>query len=286
VSWPLVLGVGPLPRLGWDGIVIGTACGHCVGGAIILGLMIRGRAGLHLRLTLLRPDRDLIRRLLRIGLPGGADQLAVVSCHLWYVSIINGLGDVATAAHAVGVRIESISYLPGFAFQIAATTLVGQYLGAKDYRRASRSVWVTLLWGGGVMVVAGAVMYAMPVGLARLFIRQEQAEVIALVAVLLPIVAWAMPALATISILGGALRGAGDTRLPLAFTFIGLILVRIPGAYWLAYESLTIPFIGVVVQGWNLGVPGAWYAMVVDAAVRCALIVFRFSHGGWKRVRV
>jgi putative MATE family efflux protein len=286
VAWSLVTGWGPLPALGWDGLAIGTTCGYFTGGYILLAILLRGRAGLRLERRGFVPDRDLIRRLLWVGVPGGGDVVAIVSCHLWYVSIINSLGTLATAAHGVGVRIESLAYLPGYAFQVAATTMVGQFLGAKDYHRASRSVLVTFLVGGGVMVAAGVVLYAAPAAMTRLFVRPEQTEVIALTASLLPIVALSMPALAVVSILGGALRGAGDTRWPLVFTFVGLLIVRIPGTYWLAHTTLHVPFLDMAIQGRGLGVRGAWYAMVTDVVVRCVLIAYRFWHGGWKRVRV
>ena len=185
-----------------------------------------------------------MRRLLRIGLPGGADMLAIVCCHLAYVSIINRLGDEATAAHGIGVRIESLTYLPGFAFQVAAATMVGQYLGARDPRRARRAVFDALWVGGGVMIAAGLFMYLAPEAITRFFVRDDQARVIELTTRLLPIVATAIPALAVVSILAGALRRAGDTRLPLVFTFVGLVLVRLPLAAYLAPCDVDIARLG------------------------------------------
>jgi Na+-driven multidrug efflux pump len=223
---------------------------------------------------------------LRIGLPGGGDQLAIVSCHLWYVSIINQLGKTATAAHGIGVRIESLAYLPGFAFQIAAATLVGQLLGARDARRAGRAVLVTLLTGGSVMLAAGLLLVLVPEPLVRIFVAKDKPELIALTAGLLPIVGAAMPALAVVSIVGGALRGAGDTRWPLVITLFGLILVRIPLTQFLAHDYVHVPLLDATLAGLNLGVAGAWYAMVIDASVRCLLILYRFFHGGWKRIEV
>jgi hypothetical protein len=105
---------------------------------------------------MLGPDRDLIRRLLRVGVPGGMDTLLIIFCHLWFVSVINRLGDLAAAAHGVAIRIESLAFLSGIAFQVAATTMAGQYLGARDHHRAGWSVLLACLVGGGVMATAGA----------------------------------------------------------------------------------------------------------------------------------
>ena len=273
VSWSLVLGLGPMPRLGWDGIAVGTAGGHALGGLLVIGLLLRGRSGLLIDLRRLRPDFDLIRRLLRIGVPGGADVMALITCHLWFVAIINQFGDVAAAAHGIAIRIESLAYLPGLAFQVAAATLTGQFLGARDYYRASRSVLMALLVGGGIMVTAGLVFFTAAEPLTRIFVRPDQPEVIALAASLLRLVAFAMPALAVTMILNGALRGAGDTRWPLFSSVSGAFGIRIPGAYLLTHY-------------FTFGVWGAWYAMMADVTLRCLIVTSRFVHGGWKRVEV
>ena len=286
LSFALVIGLGPFPELGWVGLAIGTACGHGMGGLIVLGLLLFGRAGLRLETRLLRPDRDLIRRLMRIGLPGGADVLAVLSCHLWYAAIINSLGTLQAAAHGLGVMIESMAYLPGSAFSVAAATMAGQYLGAGDSPKAVHSVLTACLVGMAVMSAAGLVFYFGADQLTGFFLRDDQRETAERTAALLRVVAFSMPSLALVMILTGALRGAGDTRWPLLFTFIGLLGIRIPGAYLLAWDEIQLPLVDVTIQCFNLSVIGAWYAMVVDTVVRSVLVVYRFWHGGWKGLRV
>ncbi|MCO6457582.1 MAG: MATE family efflux transporter [Pirellulaceae bacterium] len=282
----LVMGLGPFPKLGWDGLAIGTACGYLVGAAVILGLLVRGRAGLRLRWSLLRPDRELIGRLLRIGVPGGTDMLLVVCCHLWFVSIINSLGTLAAAAHGLGVRIESLAYLPGSAFHVAAATLTGQYLGAGDYRRAVQGVRMACLVGGGVMVSAGLLFFFCGEALTSVFLGSSNRATAELTVPLLKVVAVSMPSLALSIILTGALRGAGDTRWPLVFTLVGFLGVRIPAAYLLAWDEVPLSWLGLTLPGLGLGVMGAWYAMVADVVLRSLLVLWRFTHGGWSRLRV
>lgn len=281
VSTSLAIGLGPLPRLGWDGLAYGTACGYVVGGTIILTVLLRGRAGLRWRVSLMKFDGGLIRRLLRVGLPGGADVMSVLFCHLWFVRIIYGLGTEAAAAHGVGVRIESLAYLPGAAFAVAATTLAGQYLGADQPRRAVRSVLLSLLVGGGIMTVAAVMFFVGAEPLVRFFLGENRPVTADLAVNLMRIVAFATPALAVAMILTGALRGAGDTRWPLVVTLIGFLGIRIPLAYYLAWTPIELPLVGVIV-----GVVGAWYAMLVETLLRAVLIALRFWHGGWKRVKV
>lgn len=273
LSWSLSQGLGPMPKLGWDGIAIGTACGYLVGGLLVIWLFLRGRYGLRLRRSLLVPNAALIRRLLRIGLPGGGDMTAVILCQLWFVAIIYQLGDLAAAAHGVAIRIESLAFLPATAFQVAASTLAGQYLGAGNPRKAQRSVWMAVMVGGGVVSAAGVLFYVAAEPLTLLIVRADDAQVVSTAAPLLRMVAVAMPPFALATILSGALRGAGDTRWPLFFTMVGYLGVRIPLTYLLAHH-------------WGYGVKGAWMAMVADVCVRCLLVVWRFWHGGWKRVVV
>ncbi len=269
-SWRHDLG---LPEVGFAGLAIGSAVGYAAGGLLMLVLLLRGRAGLRIVPRLLRPDWGLLRRILRIGVPGGCDILMAVGCQLWFVSIIFHLGSTAAAAHGVAVRIESLGYLPGAAFQVAAATMAGQFLGARDPRRARHAVFVTCLVGGGVLTAAGALFFFGGEPLVRIFVSEQQTEVIALAAALLKIVAFAMPPFAVLTVLLGALRGSGDTRVTMYITAVGFLVVRIPLAY-----ALT--------RWWPLGVHGAWYAMLADLSVRGVLVYARFRHGGWQRVAV
>ncbi len=285
MSTALVIGWGPFPKLGWEGIALGTACAHGLGGLLIVVALAWGRHGLKLRPALFALDRELMRRLLRVGVPGGCDVLAVICCHMTYFSIIASLGTQAAAAHSLGVQIEALSYLPGSAFAIAAATLTGQYLGARDAARAVKSVlWATVL-GGGVMCAAGLVFYFGGGWLAAFFTGSVDDPTGQITAQLLRVVAITMPSLALVSILTGALRGAGDTRASLIITFVGLVAVRLPLATWLAHSSITLPG-GVTIAGWGLGVFGAWYAMVVDVSLRSVLVTIRYWQGDWKRIHV
>ena len=286
VSYGLLVGWGPLPAMGWTGIALGTAIGHCCGALILLGLLIGGRAGFHLRLSQMRPDWEMIRRLLRIGVPGGIDMLLVAICQLVFLRIILRLGDIPAAAHGLAIQIEALAYMPGGAFQIAAATLAGQYLGARDYYRAKRSVLMACAAASVIMVGAGVLFYVAARPLTEFFVEDQNEAVVPLASEVLRVIAFAMLPLAIMMVLVGALRGAGDTRWPLVFTFIGLLLVRLPLAVFFAYDEIAIPFTGVVLHGMGYGVVGAWYGAVTDICVRCGLMIARFWHGGWMRMQV
>ena len=272
VSYSLVVGFGPFAPMGWDGIALGTAAAHFVGGLLVLIMLLIGRSGLHLRIRLLKPDVGQIRRLLRIGIPGGTDTLLIISCHLWFLGLINALGDEAAAAHNVAIRLESLAFLPGAAFSLAATTLAGQFLGAGDFYRARRSVEMACLTACGIMMSVGVLFFFGGRPLADFFLDpQQDAQIARDAANLLRIASYAMLPLALHMVLTGALRGAGDTRWPLLFTLIGFLGVRIPATYLLTA---------------SYGVAGAWWAMLFDISLRCLMVVYRFRHGGWRKTVV
>jgi putative MATE family efflux protein len=292
LSAVLVTGVGPFPQLGWDGLAIGTTAGHFVGGLMILGCLLLGRGGLPIADFQHAPialpcmfDRIAIRRILRIGVPGGIDVWAVVGCHLMYAAIINSLGTLAQAAHGLGLQIEAMSYLPGSAFGVAAATLAGQSLGARDQRRAARGVLLCAGSAAAIMSAAGVLMFVAGEPIA-IFFTGQRSELTALVGRLLKVVAISCPALGVLTVVLGALRGAGDTRSTLVITFIGLVGVRLPAACFLAWPEVPIPFAEISIPGLGLGVIGAWLAMVADVILRSLLAAGRFALGGWKSVRV
>lgn len=286
LSTSLVIGWGPLPELGWKGIAIGTAAAYFTGGLLLLAVLLRGRAGLRLRLQEMRPDVPVIRRLLRIGLPGGADVLMILSCHLAYVAIINRLGTAASAAHGLGVQIEAMAYLPGTAFSVAAATMAGQFLGALDSHRAMRGVLNALTVGVGILTVAALIFYFGGGALTTFFTGDPHDPTGRETASLLKIVAFATPFLAVVQVLSGALRGAGDTRWPLAINLAGFLGVRLPAACLLAWPEVDMPLIGVTIPGFGLGVAGAWYAMTTDVILRALLFAGHFLRGSWKRTEV
>lgn len=278
LSWAFVVGAFGLPNLGLRGVALGTAVGEGTGGLIVLIALARGRSGLSLDLRGLRPAWGDVRRILRISLPAAGESAANSVCQLWFLSLINRLGETATAAHGVAIRCESIAFLAIGAFAVAASTLTGQYLGARRPDLARRAA--TTSWGIGAAVLCGlgAIIFLLARPMFDLFLGRGQPGVADLGVPVLRVVAFALPALATIAVLNGTLRGAGDTRWPLLIVLVGYLAVRLPLTYYLTYP----PSAGGA--GW--GLLGAWVAMLVDLNARAALVMARFLQGGWKSVRV
>jgi putative MATE family efflux protein len=278
VGWTLVLGLGPFPALGFTGIAVATASAEAVGGLVVLTVLARGRSGIRLDLRGMVPAWGRIRRILRISLPAAGESLTNTLCQLWFLGLINLLGPNATAAHGVALKCEAIAFLTVAAFSVPASTLTGQYLGARRHDQAARAARTA--WGMGVLAlgVLGLLLYTQAVPMFEIFLGGRQPPVAALGVPVLRVVAFALPALATINILGGALRGAGDTRWPWVIVLCGYLAVRLPLTY-----VLTTP---TAAGGLGWGLYGAWIAMFADLHVRGALVAARFLHGGWKHARV
>ncbi|TWT32104.1 Multidrug resistance protein NorM [Blastopirellula retiformator] len=290
LSTTLAFGWGPAPQLGWSGIAIGTAVAHVVGGGLVLLLLAGGRAGMQLHWRWLRPDREMIWRLVRIGLPSGANDALTLGCHLWYLGLINSMGTLTAAAHGLGVRCEGPSFLGAGAFAVAASTMTGQYLGAKDPVRAFRGTMNSLGAGMALVSAYGVFLYFGGDILTWLYLGKVEpgsanAETAALTVRLLKIVAFSTPFMAILAILAGALRGAGDTRFPFLITMIGHLGIRIPGVYIIALDTIPLPFFGDV-PGLGYGILGAWWVMVFDVVVRALLMTGRYWHGGWREIEV
>jgi Na+-driven multidrug efflux pump len=272
--------------MGLTGIALGTALSHTIGATAILIILARGRAGLKLQRHLFRPAFDLIRRLLRISIPASVDSLSMGACQLWFLSLVIAMGSTQEAAHGIAIRWESLGYLSGMAFATAASTLVGQNLGAKRPDEARRLGWCCFAWGCGIMCLMGAIFYTRAEAMFRLIAPNEsQVDVIEAGVPILQLVAFAMPALAAVIVFTGALRGAGDTRWPLLFTWVGFFIIRLPLAYLLTRDAIDLGSWGSI-RGYNCGLYGAWIAMFVDLWLRGLFFLLRFSSGRWQRIRV
>jgi putative MATE family efflux protein len=281
---PLAWGLGY--AFGFVGIALGTGVSHIIGCITLLVLLGRGRSGLKLNLARLVPDNGLIRRLLWVSVPAAIDSLSVAFCQLWFLGLVNRLGATAASAHGIALRWEALGFLSGGAFGTAAMTLVGQNLGARDPHRAARCGWTAFAIGGATMCAMGVLFVLFAEQMFRVFCHEPHLQpVIDVGAPVLQLVACAMPALASQIIFTAALRGAGDARVPVLFSWFGLLGVRIPLAYLLTSSQLDLGPLGTV-RGYNWGLYGAWVAMCADLWLRGAFFALRFASGKWKKIEV
>lgn len=260
----------PGAGLGIIGAAIATAVARGLAGVIVLYIMFSGRNGVRVNFTL-KPDFAILRRVIKIGLPASGERLIMSGGQMLFSVIVLGLGTAQYAAHHLAIVAESLSYMPGFGFSMAATTLVGQGLGAGNPDLAERSGFTTWKLGAIVMCVMGVLFLTIPEYLIMIFNRDP--EIIRYGAMCLRLEALAQLPFSASSILTGALRGAGDTVPPLIIAIVGRWVVRLTLAWYLVIQL-------------DMGLLGAWTAMVVDLWVRGVVTFLRFKGGRWKSIKV
>ncbi|NJN19584.1 MAG: MATE family efflux transporter [Oscillochloris sp.] len=270
ISWLLVNGQFGLPALGVEGAAVGTAVARGVGGIFLLGLLLRGHSGLKLAVNL-RIDHDMARRLARIGLPTGIEQMIFQSALLIFVRFVTDQGAASYAAHNIAITIESLSFLPGLGYAAACSALVGQALGARDPNEAEDAALEALWQGGLMMTLIGATMVIFPEAWIRIFVSDP--EIIAAAIDPLRAAGLVQPALAVSFICLGCLRGAGDTRWPMFSRILTTWVVRLP---------LTV----LLVSWLGLGLPGVWLAMCTDFTLQAILSLYRFNSRRWQQIKV
>lgn len=269
-SWLLINGNLGAPVLGVGGTALAAAIARGGGGVFLVALLLwRTQSGLKLTFDL-RPQWDMIRRILRIGAPSGGEQLVFQGALLIFVRFVTGLGTASYAAHNVVLNIESISFLPGMGYAIAASALVGQQLGAQQPQEAEADAYEAQRQGLLLMSTLGVVMLLFPHQLLGLFTNDP--AVIATGEAPMRLAGLFQPFLAVNFIMSGGLRGAGDTRWPLYTKLISTWGVRLP--------------LVLLVLWLGFGLTGIWIAMTADFAVQALLAWWRFRQGRWKSERV
>ena len=271
VAWTAINGPFGLPKMGVVGSAMGAATGRMIGGLLVIALLLKGRSGIRLELAGLRPDKGLIRRILRVGLPTGVEQLFFRSGHMVFARILAELGTVSYAANQVAMNGWSLSFMPGFGFALAATTLVGQRLGAGDSEGAEQRGYTAYRLAATLMGSVGILFLLFPAQIVGFFTNDP--EIIEIGTMPLRMVGLIQPVLAATMVFPGGLRGAGDTRFPMIVTGSSIWLVRLPLAYLLA-----------IVLDW--GLTGAWAALALDLCMRGLINFLRFRGGRWKTVQV
>lgn len=272
LDFGLIFGVGPFPRLGLAGAATALTLSQWFGVAMFW-VALRRHPVMGQAVGFQRLEMAWARRIVHIGAPASLQALLRITSMLGYTRILTATreGTVAVAALPIGMTAESIAFMPGLGYSMAATALVGQSLGAKRTDVASRYAWMATAQACGIMTVMGIVFYVLAYPFAHWFTRDPL--VVKVAADYLRINAYSEPFLALAMVLSGAFQGAGDTRTPTWITFVSMWLLRLPLAYLLALH-------------WGYQTLGAWWAMAVSVIASGLLTALLFQRGGWKKVKV
>lgn len=271
-SWLLLNGAAQLgiPPVGVTGSAIGAASGWTLGAVLAFYLLTQSHP-LAPRITgaAMRFDRQTALRVLRVGLPSAAELLVFQMGVLTFNRQVVGLGATRYAANITINTIESVGTLPAFGFSVAATSLVGQALGAKSPKLAERSTLAAFWPCLGLMVALGSLALLVPQLLLSIFIADP--TVLHAGATAMRVSMIILPASGAAFIFNGALRGAGDTKFP--------VIVRAAGSW-----GLRVPLAALLIP--LLGLPGGRIAMALDFCAQAGLSYWRFRSGKWRKAQV
>jgi putative MATE family efflux protein len=267
----LIFGWGPAPELGVPGASIATAIAMFVGMVWILILLVKGRTGYSPGSRIIEsPKSDAIKRITRIGVPISSQQLVFIFVYFFLIRFVHEFGETAGAAMGIGNRMESFSYLTCYGFSVAASTLVGQNLGAKLPDRAAKCAWGAVGIGIGLTSVITVIFLTIPHVIAGIFTDDPIVLEIAIGYII--ILGISQMSMAAEIILEGAFSGSGDTIPPMIVLIPGS-LARIPLAWLLAFEL-----------GW--GINGVWWTLTITTLVKAGVLAYWFGLGHWKKKKI
>lgn len=251
--------------LGVTGAALGTVLAETVTAGLMMWYLCRRSPVLNLRSRgSFRPRCDTLHQAVRIALPMGFEHVAICGAQILTTVIVAPLGNVAIAANAFAIVAESLCYMPGYGISEAATTLVGQSLGAGRIRLLKRFANITVCSGMLIMGLMGALMYAVAPQIISVMTPVEEIRLLG--ADILRIEAFAEPMFAASIVSYGVFVGVGSTFVPSLMNFGSIWFVR------LTLAALLAPV---------MGLRGVWLAMCIELCFRGTIFLVRLWRGRW-----
>jgi putative MATE family efflux protein len=289
----LIFGIGFFPELGVAGAAWGTTAANVLAGLIFAGALVSGRYGVRIPIRGKQWDWSTAYELVRVSLPLAGTRLSRTFGRFPFLFVLGVLGTDVIAAYAIGRRVMLLALMPAWGYSTAASTLVGQAIGAGDDEEADDYGWQTLRIALATQLLIGAVIVIFARPLAAAFDPSNLSLTVDFVRVFGPGVA----AFAISRTLRGGLRGAGDTRWPLYGALLSTYVLRLPVAFFAlpAAYAVTIfsgpvgslfgiaPF-SFTLPGMDLGLAAVYAAILLDMYGRAAVNLFRYWSDEWKVV--
>ena len=213
-----------------------------------------------------RPTADIVHTAFKIGAPMGFQHMLMGGAQVVSTIIVAPLGTIAIAANSLAITVESLCYMPGYGIAEAATTLVGQSIGAGQRLLTKSFAYMSVALGIGVMTLMGILMWVFAPELMMLM--SPVGEIIAQGTDILRIEAWAEPMFAAAIVCNGVFIGAADTLKPAIMSLTSMWCVRLTLAAYLARDY---------------GLRGVWTAMAIELTFRGLLFLTRLFRGRWMK---
>ena len=254
--------------LGVVGAALGTGVAELITAALMMWfllvrspmLALKGQRGIF------RPQRDVVMTAFKIGAPMGLQHTLMGGAQIVSTIIVAPLGTVAIAANSLAITVESLCYMPGFGIAEAATTLVGQGIGAGQRLLTRSFAYMSVGLGIVVMTLMGVLMWVFAPELMAFMSPVE--EIVVQGADALRIEAWAEPMFAAAIVCNGVFIGAADTIKPAVMSLTSMWAVR------LTLAAVLAPVYGL---------RGVWTAMAIELTFRGIIFLVRLLRGNWQK---
>lgn len=266
LDYILIFGKFGAPELGVKGAAIATVGGILCAFIFSLTQLKKLPFKIHLKRKIIKEE---VKELVTLAIPSACQEGAFSINRLINVSIIMGLGSLAFAANQITITIESISFMPGWGFAVALTTLAGHSIGEKNYEKTKKYVYYTITLSVITMGVTALIFFFFPKELISLFIKESEKEVIELGAMCLVLAAIEQIPMAIAMALEGAMKGMGDTKTPFKVVIFTNWIIRLPLVYYFLYLK-------------KYPVTAFWTITAIQWTVE-AIIIFIVYERKWKK---
>ncbi len=263
----LIFGLGPFPEMGIEGAAISTIIGRGAGVLYQVYHLFGGKHIIRMGLRHMNLVKDVTLRLLSVGWNGAAQYLIASASWIFLVRIIADFGPSALAGYTISIRVIIFTILPAWGIANAASTLVGQHLGAKQPEQAEQAAWLASRYTMFFMLIVAIIYITMATPIISLF--DTTPEVVRVGAQSLQIISLGYIFFAYGMVLSQAFNGAGDTRTPMILNLICFWLVEIPLAWCLA-------------SFFEWGPRGVFIAVAISESLVAVFSIVIFRKGWWK----
>ncbi len=261
-------------RLGVAGVALATVIAQLVS-AVLCVIKLRKMTELFdMKLHYLKPDRENIMTVLRLGLPSGLTQAIFSLAMVIVQSLTNSFGEMIIAANVIIMRVDGFAMMPNFSFGTAMTTYAGQNVGAREYDRVKLGAKQgTLIAVGTSAAITGLILLFGPYLMG---IFTNTGELARLSADMMKILAVGYIAMAVTQSLSGVMRGAGDTVTPMWISLLTTVAIRVPVAYGLVYLTKT----EALPQG---RYESLWISLLISWVLGAVATFLFYRVGSWKK---
>ncbi|MDR1589807.1 MAG: MATE family efflux transporter [Oscillospiraceae bacterium] len=276
--------------LGWGvaGAAWATIIAQTLSAVVCLLRLLRMKHIVEVTRATMRLDRQIVKTIVRIGIPSGLQQMIMSLSFMFVQSLINSIqipfngafdGAIFVAVNTAVTRVDGFAMMPAQTFNQVSSTFTGQNIGAERLDRVSRGLKITLIMALAVAAVVFTVIQIWGGGLMRMFINDtdpaRSARIIEIGIQMMRIMCWGYPIMAVAMTIGGAMRGAGDTIAQLWIMIVTNIAIRIPLTVLLVHLSKS--------EEYPSGAPSAIYlSMVIAFGLNVTATCLYFATGRWK----